>query len=163
MSAPSQSIHWFRNESGSVYVDAIPGSTFCREMECVNCAGLRPKHEEERYIKSKKEAISLLATKLIEQCQYKREYGIKALSLMDDELHYLTPKTRIRATYYQPLDSTIKSGDWDFSTRQLLLQKKELIHYLEKYCTRGWFILYVCEDSEGKVCCNVSVSKQQGI
>jgi hypothetical protein len=157
-STSATSNHWFRGDSGSVYVDAIPGSTFCREMECVNCAGRRPKQEEERYIKAKKEALSLLINIIIEQCHYKRASGIKALSSMDEELHYLTPKTRIRATYYQPLESTIKSGDWDFSKRQLLLQKKEIVRVLQRYCSRGWFSLYVCEQ-DGKVCCNVTVSK----
>ena len=159
----SQSNHWFRGESGSVYVEAIQGSAFCGEMECVNCAGLRPKDEEEKYTKSKQEAISILANKIIDQCFYKRESGVKALALMNDELHYLTPKTRISATYYQPLDSTIKCGNWYFSVRQLMLQKKQFVQYLQRHCTRGWFSLYVCDDKEGKVCCNVSVSKRQDI
>ena len=157
-------IHWFHGETGVEYVDPIEGSTFCAEMECVNCAGRRPKEEEDRYREAKKNAFKECTAMILSMCRYKEEFGAKALSNVDDELHYLTPDTRIKLTHFQPFAAmTIQRDGWSFSVTNFLKQKTEITKVLSNYCNRGWFNLYVCEDHDGKVCCNVTVSKRRDV
>jgi hypothetical protein len=158
-----QYVHWFHGFNGVVNVEPIEGSSFCDEMECVNCAGRRTKEEEERYRQAKQVAFKKFMDDFVNTCEFEKKKGVAALSAVDDTLHYLTPDTRIKLTHFQPIEYTIESDRWTFATVDFLQKKTEMTKVLQQHCARGWFTLYVTEDYDGKVCCNVTVSKRRDL
>lgn len=98
---------------------------------------LQKLQNEEQYAKNS--CRSKMIEYIISQINYKKEKGIDALNLLDDDLYYLTQTSRIK--FYITMPEYFESESWLFTSKDLLKYKSDLSNTLQQHCSLGWLIL----------------------
>ena len=116
---------------------------------------------EELYEDASVEAKRMLINTIVSQCVYKRAKGIQALNDLDGDLVYMSPNSFSKLSYFQELPESFKVNGWTFYTQKMLSYLGDISRELQNHCKRGWFSLYVKENYDGKLCCNVTAKKNR--
>ena len=103
----------------------------------------------------------MLINTIISQCVYKRAKGIQALKDLDGDLVYMSPNSFVKLSYFQELPESYQVNGWTFYTQKMMTYLGDISRELQNHCKRGWFSMYVKENYDGKLCCNVTVKKNR--
>ena len=106
---------------------------------------------------SKSQLVSLV----VSQCRYNQLTGVDALRELNDALQYMTSREKVHLSRYHALPDSFESDGWTFYTPNLLKYVGDISRELQFYCPRGWFSVYVTQNKDDKLCCNISVNKRR--
>jgi len=114
------------------------------------------------YQKARSLANYQLVAAIVTQCSFGKQYGKDALVSLDDTLAYVTPQSKFRLTNFQALPSEFVVNGFTFHTERMVSYVKHaLCEALQRYCSRGWFSVFVTQTDDGSSCVNVTVSRRR--